>query len=104
MGADVDVGVCAHDDNGEHDPVSQVACDLLPTECEYEDSDSIYISEHDQYASALESKLHWNDNILATKPKPLQESACWRGRENAGLASDGRALRIPTRKHQIVLL
>ena len=38
-GDDFDVGVCVHDDNDEHVPVSQVACDLLPTEYECVDAD-----------------------------------------------------------------
>ena len=38
-GDDFDVGVCAHDDNDEHVLVSQVACDLLPTEYECVDAD-----------------------------------------------------------------
>ena len=41
---DVDVGVCAHDDSDERDPVSQVACDPLPSEYECEDNDLTYIS------------------------------------------------------------
>ena len=100
---DVDVGVCAHDDSDERDPVSQVACDLLPTEYESEGDDSIYIVEHDQHTSVLESKLRWRDNSQVTKPKPLHKLAGGRGYKNVELVCE-RVPHIPIRKHQIVLL
>ncbi len=103
MGVGVDVGACFHDDSGGDGLVWQVVFYPLPTEYEYEDIDSTYIAEHDQHTSALGSKLHWHDNILGTKPKPLQEMAYERGCGNVGLVCE-HALRNPTRKHQIVLL
>ena len=38
------VDAYSHDNSGGHDPVSQVACDPLPNEYEYEDNDLVYIS------------------------------------------------------------
>jgi hypothetical protein len=102
-GDDVDVGVCAHDDNDEHDPVSQVAFDPQPTEREYEDIDSIYIAECDQHTSVLESRLRWHDNILGTKPMPLHKLVYELDCESVALVCEHMPY-IPTRKHQIVLL
>ena len=103
VGVDDDAYVGVRDDNDADDPVWRVFFDPLPTECECEDIDSIYIAERDQHTNALESKLRWHDNILATKPKPLQDMAFERGYENVGLVCE-HVLRNPTRKHQIVLL
>ena len=103
VGVDDDAYVGVRDDNDVDDPVWQVFFDPLPTECECEDIDSIYIAEHDQHTNALEPKLRWRDNILVTKPTPLQDMACEHGYENVGLACE-RVQHILTRKHQIVLL
>ena len=78
IGGGVDVGgdsvdgvdACSRDDSDDDDLVSQVACDLQPPEDESEGAASIYIAEHDQHTSVLESKLRWHDNTLETKPKP----------------------------------
>ena len=102
-GVDDDVYVGVRDDNDVDDLVLQVFCDPLPTEYECEDIDSIYIAEHDQHTNALESKLRWHDNILATKPKPLQDMAYEPGSESVTMAGE-RVPHILTRKHQIVLL
>ena len=81
----------------------QVAFSPLPTEYEYEDNDSTCIAEHDQHTNALGSKLHWHDNILGTKPKPLQKLAFEHGCDSAVLACV-RELHSRSKKHQIVLL
>jgi len=101
-GVDDDVYVGVRDDNDADDPVWRVF-DPLPTECECEDIDSIYIAERDQHTNALESKLRWHDNILATKPKPLQDMAYEPGSESVTMAGE-RVPHILTRKYQIVLL
>ena len=102
-GVDDDVYVGVRDDNDADDPVWRVFFDPLPTECECEDIDSIYIVEHDQHTNALEPKLRWHDNILATKPKPLQDMACEPGSVSVTMAGE-RVLHILIIKHQIVLL
>ena len=100
---DDDAYVGVRDDNDADDPVWQVFFDPLPTECECEDIDSTYIVEHDQHTNTLEPKLRWHDNILATKPKPLQDMACEPGSVSVTMAGE-RVPHILTRKHQIVLL
>ena len=102
-GGDDDVYVGVHDDNDVDDLVLQVFCDPLPTEYVYEDSDSAYIAEHDQHTNALGSKLRWHDNILATKPKPLQDMAYEPGSVSVTMAGE-HVPHILIRKHQIVLL
>ena len=103
FGDDGGAYVGVRDDNDADDPVWQVFFDPLPTECECEDIDLIYIAEHDQHTNVLEPKLRWHDNILVTKPKPLQDMACEPGSVSVTMAGE-RVQHILIIKHQIVLL